>query len=153
MTANLPDLIVVFDSGVWISGLQFGGVPLAALKMTYLRHHIACCAQIKFEIDKVMRRKFRWTSDQVHDALNVFLETSSDIAVPGLLTNACRDPNDNMVLECAVLAKANVIVSSDNDLRTLNPYLDIQIVNPRDYCTGILGLTVDQIQTMGAVWI
>lgn len=41
-----------------------------------------------------------------------------------------EDPDDNMVLECAVEAKANLIVSADRDLLKLKQYEQIQIHHP-----------------------
>lgn len=45
----------------------------------------------------------------------------------------CRDPKDNMFLECAVLAGANVVVSGDKDLLSLGNYGGTRIVTPLEY--------------------
>lgn len=41
-----------------------------------------------------------------------------------------HDPDDNIILECAVEAQANVIVSADKDLLKLKRYGDIQMQHP-----------------------
>ena len=41
---------------------------------------------------------------------------------------ACRDDKDNKFLECAILAKADYIVSGDEDLLVLKKYENIKIV-------------------------
>lgn len=41
-----------------------------------------------------------------------------------------RDPDDNKILECAVEAKAQVIVSADKDLLSLKQFEGIKIVHP-----------------------
>jgi predicted nucleic acid-binding protein len=41
---------------------------------------------------------------------------------------ACRDPDDDHVLACAVAAGADLIVSGDNDLLSLHTYENIPIV-------------------------
>ncbi len=43
-----------------------------------------------------------------------------------------RDPNDEIILACAVEGEANVIVSSDLDLLTLRSYGEVLILNPRE---------------------
>ena len=48
-----------------------------------------------------------------------------------------RDPNDNMVLGCAVEGKVQYIVSGDNDLLVLKQFRDIQIVRASDFL-GVL---------------
>lgn len=47
------------------------------------------------------------------------------------------DPNDNMVVACALKAGANYIVTRDNDLLSLKIYEDIKIVTPENFI-GIL---------------
>jgi predicted nucleic acid-binding protein len=54
------------------------------------------------------------------------------VTITGVL-RACRDPNDDMVLECAVVAGAQVIVSGDKDLLALDPYNGIRIVSPAEF--------------------
>lgn len=47
------------------------------------------------------------------------------------------DPNDNMVVACALKAQADFIVTRDNDLLSLENYEDIKIVTPEKFM-GIL---------------
>ena len=47
------------------------------------------------------------------------------------------DPNDNMVVACSLKARANYIVTRDNDLLSLKNYEDIKIVTPENFM-GIL---------------
>ena len=46
---------------------------------------------------------------------------------------ACRDPSDNMFLALALVAEADAIVSSDEDLLVLHPWREIQILTPADF--------------------
>ena len=43
------------------------------------------------------------------------------------------DEADNRILECAVTAKAHLIVTGDNHLRTLGRFRSITIVSPREF--------------------
>lgn len=45
----------------------------------------------------------------------------------------CRDPRDNKFLALALACSADVVVSSDEDLLTLNPYRRIPVVLPREF--------------------
>ncbi len=45
----------------------------------------------------------------------------------------CRDPKDNMVLEAAIAGEAQVIVSGDEDLLTLDPFRGTSIVSPSKF--------------------
>jgi predicted nucleic acid-binding protein len=54
------------------------------------------------------------------------------VTVPGML-RVCRDPDDDMVLECAVVAGAQLILTGDKDLLSLNPYKGILILTPAEF--------------------
>ena len=47
--------------------------------------------------------------------------------------NLCRDRKDNMILEVALNGNADLIVSGDQDLLSLNPFGEIAIVSPAAY--------------------
>jgi uncharacterized protein len=53
-----------------------------------------------------------------------------ELVVPDRRIAVCRDPDDNRVLEAAVAGRAEVIVTSDQDLLVLNPFEGIPIVRP-----------------------
>ena len=46
---------------------------------------------------------------------------------------SCRDPRDNKFLALALHCSADVLVSSDADLLTLNPYQGIPILSPKGF--------------------
>jgi len=52
---------------------------------------------------------------------------------PSGLTLICRDPRDYIFLALALAAEAAVIVSSDEDLLTLDPWNDIRILTPAQF--------------------
>ena len=47
--------------------------------------------------------------------------------------NIVRDPEDNKILESAVEAGAEYLVTRDNDLLSLESYGDVEIVNPSQF--------------------
>ena len=49
---------------------------------------------------------------------------------PAAVPKVSRDPDDDHVLACAVSAKADRIVSGDNDLLTLKQHRGIAILTP-----------------------
>ena len=49
---------------------------------------------------------------------------------------ACRDPKDDKFLELAVNGEADLIISGDEDLLTLHPFMDISILSTADYLQG-----------------
>ena len=45
----------------------------------------------------------------------------------------CRDPYDDMFIECAVSCGASYIVSGDDDLLSLEKFNEIEIVTAKSY--------------------
>jgi hypothetical protein len=51
---------------------------------------------------------------------------------PDCTVDDCRDAKDNFILELAVSAKADYVVTGDPDLLVLNPYRGIKIIEARE---------------------
>ena len=126
-------MICVFDSGVWISAFHFGGTPLAALNHAFDHQQIAVCDAILFEIHAVLTGKFGWTKADVDSILAEYLADAIKVKIAGDLHGVCRDPKDDMIFECAVLSRANVIVSGDKDLLVVESHNGILVVMPREF--------------------
>jgi putative PIN family toxin of toxin-antitoxin system len=131
---------VVFDSGVLISALNFGGTPLAALRAAYVNASIAYCAEIENEVRKGLAGKFNWPQANIDEALSGFADKATLIEIARDLKGICRDPKDDMIVECALLANAEFLVSGDRDLLILGDCAGIAIVTPRAFL-GLIGET------------
>lgn len=126
-------MIVVFDSGIWISALQFGGTPLRAIEHAFAADQIAFCDQIVSEVRATLVRKFAWRDDEVLDLLHDYLAEAVQADVEDKLHGVCRDPKDDMVFECAVISEASLIVSGDNDLLVVGNFREIRVITARQY--------------------
>ena len=128
-------MIVVLDTNVWVSAMHFNrrqGWPILALERARIRHTLATCDEIEAEISRILADKFDWDPAEIRYRLDFFLAKAHHVEITGTL-HVCRDTNDDMMLECAVVAGANVVVTGDKDLLALNPYEGIQIVTPAEF--------------------
>jgi len=126
-------LIVVFDSSVWISAFQFGGTPLQALDLVSGRSTIAVCPQILDEVRSILKSKFNWPKENIDDALSDYARDIVLCQVSGRLRGICRDPNDDMIIECAMASEADLIISGDKDLLVVKQYNRVRILTPRAF--------------------
>jgi putative PIN family toxin of toxin-antitoxin system len=124
---------VIFDSGVWVSAIRFGGVPRQAIVKALSQDKIIICAEIENEIVRIMRRKFAVMENEVCVRMEIFLQKSKRVPVAGKLSGICRDPNDDFILECASIGRADCVVTGDKDLLSLGSYGTIKILTPRQY--------------------
>jgi putative PIN family toxin of toxin-antitoxin system len=125
-------MIVVIDTNVWISALQFAlkrGAPRLAIERAAREHTIATCLQIEAEIVRILTKRFGWTVARVTLAMKAALPFPMRMVVNGNL-RVCRDPYDDMVLECAVASGARVLITGDKDLLVPDGYNGMRIVTP-----------------------
>lgn len=93
---------------------------------------LATCDEIEAEIVQVLTRKFAWERKRATSALEVILRGAIRVKILGAVKQ-CRDPGDDMFLECAGGAKADLLITSDNDLLVLGRYRGTRIVTPGEY--------------------
>jgi uncharacterized protein len=132
-------VIVVLDTNVWISALQFakdGSTPTRALQKAVSQDVIASCPEIEAEILRVLIEKFLWEPERANAALADLLGRAIRVRLRGTVKE-CRDPNDDMFLECAVRANADLLIAGDKDLLTIGSYKGTRIVTPAEYVFGV----------------
>lgn len=79
------------------------------------------------------RRRYKYPDDAVTQYChNLERFAAVVISDPPELT-VVRDPNDDMIVACAVEAAADFIISRDHDLRVLGTYEGIQILTPEAF--------------------
>ena len=85
------------------------------------------------ELAEVLLRPERGISSTDFDEALKLLLNKSVIVKAAHSVTACRDPKDDVVLECAMTGNADWIVTGDRDLLVLHPFHGINIVNPASF--------------------
>jgi putative PIN family toxin of toxin-antitoxin system len=125
-------MIVIIDTNVWVSALQFGGkgtTPVRAVEKVLRWEILATAREINTEIQRILVEKFQWYSSDAERLIASYFTRAIYVTLTGFV-HVCRDPNDDMILECAILAGAQAIISGDKDLLAMGSYEGIQIVTP-----------------------
>lgn len=97
---------------------------------------IASCPEIEAEIMRVLTKKFLWESERAHAVLEALLARSIRVQLCGTVKE-CRDPNDDMFLECAARASADLLIAGDKNLLILGSYKGTRILTPAEYVSGV----------------
>ena len=113
---------VVFHSKIYISGLVFGGLPATLLAMAVEGLAFVLCVSgaIREEVRDTLREKFHWTEDDIAAGCEPLWEAAESVATTTTLAIIAADPDDDRILECAVDAHAEIIVSGDDHLLRLS---------------------------------
>ena len=105
---------VVLDTNVIISALNFPGNERLVLELALRgRFEFFLSAFILGEVAGVLARKFGWDVERVTQAIGTLENAATVIDPPRLKEVIAGDHPDNRVLECAVAANADYLVTGD----------------------------------------
>jgi putative PIN family toxin of toxin-antitoxin system len=122
---------VVYDTNVWISGLLWRGKPYQCLLLA--RAGIVrpvYCPPMLAELSKKLRDTFRFSEDHIHAVVYELRQLSERVEVQGTLHVVPGDPDDDVVVECALVARVDTVVSSDKHLLAIGEHEGVRIVTP-----------------------
>ncbi|MBN7811224.1 putative toxin-antitoxin system toxin component, PIN family [Algoriphagus sp. H41] len=126
---------VIFDTNVWISFL-------IGRRLTSIKTRISG-GDITIVIDQQLIDEIRQVTSR-EKIRRYFPEASVNELIDLLETIAlrienhpkhflCRDPKDNFLLDLIDFSKADYLVTGDQDLLELNPFLTAKILTPSEF--------------------
>jgi len=117
------------DSNIWISAFNFRGKPRRLIEMADTGEvELAISRPMIEEITRVLREKFQWSPEALKEATYQMNGIARNVTPTESLDVIREDPANNRILECAVEARSDYIVSGDNDLLRVKKFRDIPIV-------------------------
>jgi putative PIN family toxin of toxin-antitoxin system len=91
------------------------------------------CREILEEFREKLLVKFTYSSQSAQAALDEVQKCSRLVTITGKLKAVSADPDDDMVLECALVGGATYIVTGDRHLLALGSFQGILIVKATDF--------------------
>ena len=127
---------VTLDSNVYLSGFVFGGKPKRVLEMAIDGElEVAVSDPIIQEVRRHLLGKFGWSGPRAAEAVESIAEFARHVTPTETIDTVPTDPDDNRVLECAVTAGSQTIVTGDDDLLRLVGFRGIEIVTVANFLT------------------
>lgn len=129
-------LSVTADTNIYISALNFGGLPRRFLSLAEAGgiFHLSISDAIVAEIGRVLRgKKFRWPEEEIRIAQRQISRFTEHVTAVDTLDAVTVDPSDNRILECAMTAQSEYIVSGDEHLLRLRQYNNARILKVADF--------------------
>lgn len=126
---------VVFDTNIFISAIIYGGNPRTCLELARNKEiKLYISRKILLELATKLRLKFHWNEEDIHNAIEGIL-AFANLATPKHTIKIIKDdPKDNIILECALQAKANYIISGDKKhLLSLKNFKNIPIITAKTF--------------------
>ena len=128
-------LRIVLDTNVLISAVLFGGTPRQVLELI-IAGKVECSISVAMldELrDVLLRPKFGLSAAQTAMIVEEVHAIAEVVSPNERIDHVVSDPDDNMVLECAVEAKASVVVTGDSHLLDLQAFQNVPILSPADF--------------------
>jgi uncharacterized protein len=124
---------VVLDTNILVSALFWQGREHRLLQRCIKGElKAAISPEILSELTHVMRDYFDASEEEIAEAIDLLM-SSFEIVEPRQIIEAVpSDDSDNRILECAVEAKADKIISGDKHLLSMKSYKGIRIVKAID---------------------
>jgi uncharacterized protein len=136
----------VLDTNLLVSCLLVHRPPIATLIDAHLAAgHFTLLTALALlqELDRVLRYPplERYYDNTTRDRFVALVAALSQvIELPDEIPPICRDPNDDRVIACAVVGRANVIVSGDKDLLHLERVGVIPILTATEFLAQLEGI-------------
>lgn len=131
----------VFDSSILISAfLVTKGLSNKLFHYSQSGAFVLCLSnEILDETERVLleyqrlRKRYRYSDQQVIQYLKNLQAVSHFIINPLPVNLIADDPNDNMIIACAIQSKANYIISRDEHLLSLKTCNRIELISPENF--------------------
>ena len=145
MAGNLAVLTVVVDTNAVVSATLFGSGLMKPLRLAWQASRIVpiISTETRAELLRVLAyEKFKLSESDIARVLNLYLPYAQVHAVKLAANNrnpipVCRDTRDQIFLDLAYSAKADCLITGDQDLLVLahTPSLPFRILKPVDFLT------------------
>ena len=122
------------DSNIWVSGLNWYGKPHELLNLARDgKIELAISDAILDEFSRILHHKLEWSDDRLNSMRAEVATFTKRVSSTETLDVVKADPDDNRILECAVAAGSDVIVTGDAHLLQLGAYRGIKIMKVADF--------------------
>ena len=127
--------IVVFDTNIVLSALlSTSGNPFRCLALARIGQvESVTCQEILDEFAEKLLVKFKFSEEMTQAAVEEVHGFSRLIEISGTFKVVPDDPDDDMVIECAMIGNATHIVTGDKHLLSLTNHQGIVILKAAEF--------------------
>jgi putative PIN family toxin of toxin-antitoxin system len=124
---------VTLDTNVYVSALNFGGRASRLLNMAEAGSLVIDISDhIEKELTRVLREDFHWDGYRLHFMVGR-LRRLTRRAIPTMTIAVVDDPDDDRIIECAIAAGSEHLLTNDKALLRIGSYAGISIIKPDEF--------------------
>jgi len=127
----MSNIKVVLDTNVYISAILFGGKPETLISLAREKAiDIFISDLILNELIRIFKTKFGWNNDQIKILIEALYRITHFVIPTEKINVITVHQSDNCILECAIEANVNYIISGDkHHILPLKNYRGIKILS------------------------
>ncbi len=127
--------VAVYDTNVLISGMVWGGIPYDCIELAQQEKVVGLtCDEILDEFEDKLATKLGFSASGAAEIVAGLLDFLQIVEIPNRLKGITTDPDDDMIIECALVGQATHIVTGDQKhLLPIGNYQGILIIKPADF--------------------
>jgi len=122
---------IVLDTNVLLAALATRGFCASLFEICLAGHDVYLSESILNELSEHLRGKFKMTLERTTEVREFLAGHCLFVAPLPVPNEACRDPDDLIILGTALAGAADCIVTGDQDLLILGQFQGIEIYTPR----------------------
>ena len=126
---------VVYDTNIIISAVIAKGRPYLLLQLAYNdKLDLFISPDLLREYEEVIKRpKFKISKADISGTLNL-IKAHSKMVIPKIKVDEIpKDQADNKVLECALAAKADYLITGNKNHFTFSEFKGIKVLSPAEF--------------------
>ena len=124
---------IVFDSNIYIAAFATHGVCHLMLESCITEHGVFISDFILGEIKEKLIKKIKLPPETVDEIISYLGEQAIVTNPKNLVSDICRDPDDDNIISLGLAAKAEYIVTGDRDLLDIGQYASLHMVSPKEF--------------------
>ena len=131
---------ITADSNIWVSGLNWRGKPHELLNLARRGQiELAVSDKIVDEVSRILRDKLEWSAERVNQARTEIATFTKRVFPTETLDAVKADPTDNRILECAVAAGSEAVVTGDKHLLAVGSFRGIEVMTVSEFLARVEG--------------
>jgi len=125
---------ITVDTNFLISATQWDNSVAHKLLIDLIKINIEIFTtkEILGEFSKVLKRDFKYSEEETDEIVQKILEFLILIEPKQKVNVVKDDPDDNIVIECALASKSKYIITYDKHLLNIKEYEGIRIIRPEE---------------------
>lgn len=124
---------VVLDTNIIVSGIFWGGTPLKVLTLWEKQKLDVLVSDLILDeyLRTIHRIADRLDRSDLYRTWALVLPSKVNLISVRKSFRLCRDPKDDMFIDCAIAGKSRYIVTGDQDLLALESVMSVQIIEAK----------------------